>query len=184
MSTSAVTPVAIDPDPVAIAVEVSDTMLKLVLSDGRELAAPLAWFPRLRDASTEQRQHWQPIGRGHGIHWPDLDEDISVRALMGRPELRCAMDDATPHRSDPQVDDLDQCEPEDPREAARLDAEAESDEATGELLPHERMGQWLLASIARGVEAASAQNDAESTDRPNARPARPLATYGDLVFGL
>jgi hypothetical protein len=55
-----------------------------VLSDGRELSAPLAWFPRLRDATPAQRQNWGSIGGGHGIHWPDLDEDISVRALMGR----------------------------------------------------------------------------------------------------
>ncbi len=65
--------------------EVSDTVLRIVLSDGRELSAPLAWFPRLREGTAEQRQRWEPIGSGHGIHWPELDEDISVRALMGRP---------------------------------------------------------------------------------------------------
>ncbi len=74
-----------DPDPVAIDVEVSDLALKLILSDGRELSAPLAWFPRLRDANAAQRANWRRIGRGHGIHWPDLDEDVSVRALFGRP---------------------------------------------------------------------------------------------------
>ncbi len=78
-------PVHIDPDPTAAAVEVSDAALRIVLSDGRELSAPLAWFPRLRDATPEQRRNWEPIGRCHGLHWPDLDEDISVRALMGRP---------------------------------------------------------------------------------------------------
>lgn len=78
-------PVLVDPDPTAVAVEVSDVALRIVLSDGRELSAPLAWFPRLRDATPEQRRNWEPIGRGHGLHWPDLDEDISVRALMGRP---------------------------------------------------------------------------------------------------
>ena len=65
-------PVRVDPDPVAVEVE-------------RELSAPLAWFPRLRDATPAQRRNWEPIGRGHGLHWPDVDEDISVRALMGRP---------------------------------------------------------------------------------------------------
>jgi Protein of unknown function (DUF2442) len=75
----------IDPDPTAIDVDVSDAALRIVLSDGRELSAPLAWFPRLRDATPEQRWNWEPIGSGHGIHWPDVDEDISVRALMGRP---------------------------------------------------------------------------------------------------
>jgi hypothetical protein len=77
-------PVHIDPDPTAV-VKVSEAALRIVLSDGRELSAPLAWFPRLRDATPAQRQNWEAIGRGHGIHWPDLDEDISVRALMGRP---------------------------------------------------------------------------------------------------
>ena len=78
-------PVDVDQDPTAVDVAVSDVALRIVLSDGRELSAPLAWFPRLRDATALQRQNWEPIGRGHGIHWPDIDEDISVRALMGRP---------------------------------------------------------------------------------------------------
>jgi hypothetical protein len=76
---------AIDPDPTAADVEVSNAALHIVLSDGRELSAPLAWFPRLRDATPAQRENWKAIGSGHGIHWPDLDEDVSVRALMGRP---------------------------------------------------------------------------------------------------
>ena len=75
----------VDPDPTAIDVDVSDSALRIVLSDGRELSAPLAWFPRLRDATPEQRLNWEAIGRGHGIHWPDIDEDVSVRALLGRP---------------------------------------------------------------------------------------------------
>jgi hypothetical protein len=78
-------PVSVDPDPTAVEVEVSDVALRIVLPDGRELSAPLAWFPRLRDATPAQRQNWEAIGRGHGVHWPDIDEDISVRALMGRP---------------------------------------------------------------------------------------------------
>jgi len=85
MSTSAANLITIDPDPTALDVEVSETSLRIVLSDGRELLAPLAWFPRLRDASPEQRARWEPIGHGHGIHWPDVDEDVSVRALLGRP---------------------------------------------------------------------------------------------------
>jgi len=85
MSVSATSPVRIDPDPAAVAVEISDTALRIVLTDGRELVAPLAWFPRLRDATPEQRQRWELIGRGHGIHWPDVDEDVSVRVLLGQP---------------------------------------------------------------------------------------------------
>jgi len=85
MSTSVSTTVQIDPDPAVVDLEVSDTMLRIILTDGRELSAPLAWFPRLRDASPEQRRHWELIGRGHGIHWPEVDEDISVRVLLGQP---------------------------------------------------------------------------------------------------
>lgn len=82
MNISAV-PVSLD--PVAVDVEVSSTRLRVTLADGREVAAPIEWFPRLRDASDEQRRHWQPIGRGQGIHWPEIDEDVSVRALLGAP---------------------------------------------------------------------------------------------------
>lgn len=85
MNILAAKPVRIDPDPTATDVEVSDTMLRVVLSDGRELSVPLAWFPRLRDATPEQRRNREPVGRGHGLHWPDVDEDVSIRSLMGRP---------------------------------------------------------------------------------------------------
>ena len=84
MNVLAPKPVRVDPDPAAVEVEVSDTALRIVLSDERELSAPLAWFPRLRDATPAQRRNWQRIGRGHGLHWPDVDEDVSVRALLGR----------------------------------------------------------------------------------------------------
>jgi hypothetical protein len=59
-----------------------DTM-HVHLSDGREISVPLEWFPRLRNASDEQRGNWRLIGRGVGIHWPDIDEDISVAGLLG-----------------------------------------------------------------------------------------------------
>ena len=73
---------AIKLDPTAIDVQADDTLLRVTLADGRELAAPLEWFPRLRDASPEQRSHWRLIGRGQGVHWPDVDEDISVSSLL------------------------------------------------------------------------------------------------------
>ncbi len=76
---------AVRSEPTAIDVDVSDTLLRVTLADGREVAAPLAWFPRLRDGTPEQRRHWRLIGRGVGIHWPDVDEDISVRGLLGLP---------------------------------------------------------------------------------------------------
>ena len=52
------------------------------LRDGREISVPLGWFPKLREASPKQRKNWRLIGKGIGIHWPDLDEDISVSALL------------------------------------------------------------------------------------------------------
>ena len=69
----------------ALNVEFVDASIRLILADGREISAPLAWFPRLRDASDAQRTNWRLIGRGEGVHWPDLDEDVSVNALLGLP---------------------------------------------------------------------------------------------------
>ena len=77
MSTSAV-----KLDATAVDVTVMDDRIVVVLADGRELAVPLAWFPRLADASPEQRRNLRLIGRGQGIHWPDVDEDISVTSLL------------------------------------------------------------------------------------------------------
>ena len=71
-----------DAEPLAIGVELSESMLKVVLDDGRELSVPIEWFPRLRDATAGQRSNWQFIGRGEGIHWPDIDEDISIAGLL------------------------------------------------------------------------------------------------------
>ncbi len=69
-------------DPDAVDVEIMDAALRIVLADGRELMAPLEWFPRLRDATPEQRGNWRLIGGGQGIHWPDIDEDIAVATLL------------------------------------------------------------------------------------------------------
>ncbi len=69
-------------DPTAVDVRADDSLLHVVMADGRELSVPLEWFPRLRDATPEQRGHWRFIGRGKGIHWPDVDEDISVEGLL------------------------------------------------------------------------------------------------------
>ena len=69
-------------DAAAIDVKVTDDQLFVVLADGRELGAPLAWFPRLTNASEAQRKNWRLIGRGQGIHWADVDEDISVASLL------------------------------------------------------------------------------------------------------
>ncbi len=69
----------------AVDVDVSDDYLRVQLEDGRFLSVPLTWFPRLVQATSEQRNNWRLIGRGVGIHWPDLDEDISVENLLGNP---------------------------------------------------------------------------------------------------
>jgi hypothetical protein len=69
----------------AIDVQCDAVALRVTLADGREISAPMEWFPRLRDATPDQRSHWRLIGRGEGIHWQDIDEDISVNALLGLP---------------------------------------------------------------------------------------------------
>ena len=70
--------------PIGDAVDVSFTADSLVvtLADGRTVSAPLEWFPRLLRATAKQRRNWRLIGRGVGIHWEDVDEDISVRSLL------------------------------------------------------------------------------------------------------
>jgi Protein of unknown function (DUF2442) len=66
----------------AIQVVVTDDTLTVELSDGRSISAPLAWYPRLLHGTSEERGRWRLIGQGRGIHWPDLDEDISVANLL------------------------------------------------------------------------------------------------------
>jgi hypothetical protein len=73
---------AIKLDATAVDASVTEDRLVVILADGRELSAPLAWFPRLLEATAEQRRNWRLIGLGHGIHWPDVDEDISVASLL------------------------------------------------------------------------------------------------------
>lgn len=75
---------AIEFDDHAIDVSFTADTLRFVLADGREIAAPLEWFPRLRDASDEERKEWRLIGNGIGVHWPKIDEDIAVSTLMRR----------------------------------------------------------------------------------------------------
>jgi hypothetical protein len=67
-------------------VRLSDDTLTVDLADGRSLAVPLAWYPRLLHSTVDERNHWRLIGNGEGIHWPDLDEDVgSEGLLLGRP---------------------------------------------------------------------------------------------------
>lgn len=64
------------------AVVIDGDRLAVELMDGREIAVPLVWYPRLADATPEQRAHWQIAGGGYGIHWPDIDEDISTEGML------------------------------------------------------------------------------------------------------
>ena len=73
---------AIKVDATAVDVTVTDERLTVFLADGRELSAPLAWFPRVLEATDAQRQNWRFIGGGKGIHWPEIDEDVSVASLL------------------------------------------------------------------------------------------------------
>jgi len=63
-------------------VSVTDDALVVDLVDGRTLSVPLAWYPRLTHGTSAERERWRLIGRGEGIHWPDLDEDVSVANLL------------------------------------------------------------------------------------------------------
>jgi hypothetical protein len=63
-------------------VRFDEDRLVVDLMDGRTIAVPLAWYPRLIDATVEQRSHWRVAGAGYGIHWPDIDEDLSAEGLL------------------------------------------------------------------------------------------------------
>ncbi len=73
---------AIEIEAIAVEVNCLADSLKVFLADGREVSAPLIWFPRLQKASQQQRENWRLIGGGIGIHWEDVDEDISVNSLL------------------------------------------------------------------------------------------------------
>ena len=62
--------------------QVTDETITAFLADGRVISVPLAWSWRLSDATPEQRSHWQIIGDGHGVHWPDVDEDLSAEGML------------------------------------------------------------------------------------------------------
>jgi hypothetical protein len=68
--------------PRAVQVCTSDDALTVQFNDGRTISVPLHWYPRLEHATSDERQNWELIGNGTGIHWPAIDEDISVQALL------------------------------------------------------------------------------------------------------
>jgi hypothetical protein len=73
-------------EPRAQRVTVTEDSVVVDLRDGRTVSAPLVWYPRLLHGTPEERDNWRLIGSGEGIHWPDLDEDLSIDSLIsGRP---------------------------------------------------------------------------------------------------
>ena len=68
--------------PLAYNVKCTDVALVVELVDGRTISVPLVWFPRLSSASKEQLKNWELLGDGEGIHWPEIDEDLSVVGLL------------------------------------------------------------------------------------------------------
>jgi uncharacterized protein DUF2442 len=76
-------------DERVLGVELSDDALSVSLRDGRIITVPLAWYPRLLNATPAQRNNWKVAGGGYGLHWPDLDEDLSTEGLLrGAPAPR------------------------------------------------------------------------------------------------
>ncbi|HBO46304.1 MAG TPA: DUF2442 domain-containing protein [Planctomycetaceae bacterium] len=73
---------ALNADERVRAVTSDDDRLSVDLMDGRTITVPLAWYPRLLGATQQQRDHWEPSGGGYGIHWPDIDEDLSTEGLL------------------------------------------------------------------------------------------------------
>ncbi len=73
---------AVEVYPLAQDVTFDDSSLTVVLLDGHSISAPLLWFPRLLNATVIEREHWEFLGDDEGIHWPDIDEDLSVAGLL------------------------------------------------------------------------------------------------------
>jgi hypothetical protein len=82
---------AVRTDERVAGVSFDEDRLIVDLMDGRTIAVPLAWYPRLLEATPEQRADWEVAGAGYGIHWPQIDEDLSVEGLLrGAPAARAA----------------------------------------------------------------------------------------------
>ena len=72
----------IEVQPLAVDVSCNSDMLRVVLADKREISVPLEWYPRLLDATPKERNDWQLLGGGLGIHWESVDEDVTVESLL------------------------------------------------------------------------------------------------------
>lgn len=71
-----------DTDLRVMNINIDDDRLTVELMDGRTIGVPLAWYPRLANATPKQRNNWELAGAGYGIHWPDIDEDLSTEGLL------------------------------------------------------------------------------------------------------
>jgi hypothetical protein len=76
------TTLSLENEPAATTVQVTDDRLIVELADGRGITIPLSWYPRLLNGTAEERQHWQLLGNGYAIEWPDLDEHIGIEGLL------------------------------------------------------------------------------------------------------
>jgi len=76
------TALVLEHDPIADIVEVTDEHIKIHLIDGRIISAPLEWYPRLAHATLSERHHYELLGHGSAIGWPDLDEHLSVESIL------------------------------------------------------------------------------------------------------
>jgi hypothetical protein len=73
---------AVGADERVVGMEINDDTLSVSLMDGRTISVPLAWYPRLLNATKVQRENWRIAGGGYGLHWPDIDEDLSTEGLL------------------------------------------------------------------------------------------------------
>ena len=90
----------IAPDIRVRGVHLDEERLTVDLMDGRSIVIPLAWYPRLLSATPEQRQNWEAAGGGYGIHWPDIEEDLSTEGLLrGAPAPRGHTPTGQPQRA-------------------------------------------------------------------------------------
>lgn len=80
----------VEVEPLAQEIRVTNDELIVSLIDGRTISVPLVWFPRLLHATAEQRSHFEILGDGEGMHWPDIDEDVSVAGLLRGVRAPCS----------------------------------------------------------------------------------------------
>jgi hypothetical protein len=76
------TTLTLETEPLATKVQVTEDRLIVELADGRSITVPLLWYPRLMNGTVQERQHWQLLGEGYAIEWPDLDEHIGIEGLL------------------------------------------------------------------------------------------------------